>query len=207
MENDHHQDLFIFVNRKKFQDGITPTMTVDQIARLVDLTDETAAVRQEHAGKAGDPLQGTIEIHKAEHFVVTRRRVEGGFDPLDIRIDVELGRLRGGGQQVDFFPESRVVIYRHLPVTSPNAPVPTTDVLVPVGAYPAGMLDLAFLPEGSPLIGRVKGQPQGVITVSGQQWRQISYHPHNGGGGSPWNPNQHGFHTYVDEILAWLGAF
>jgi len=110
-----------------------------------------------------------------------------------------------GGQIVDFFPADRAVIYRDLPVASPRAPISSTDVLVPVGAYPAGMLDLAFLPVDSPLVGRVKGAAQGEITAGSKRWRQISYHPHNGGGGPAWNPNVHGFHTYVDEILAWLG--
>lgn len=83
----------------------------------------------------------------------------------------------------------------------------TTDVLVPVPAgYPAAMLDLAYLPEGSALIGRVKGAPQTTINAGGRVWRQISYHPHNGGGGPPWNPNVHGFHTYIDELLTWLGG-
>jgi hypothetical protein len=197
--------LHIFANRKKFDDGITPTMTVDAIARLVGLTAETATVRREHDGKAGDPLQGTVEIHQADHFVVTRNQVQGGFDSVEGRIAAELQKLRESGQRVDYVAEQRAVVYRDLPVASPRAPVHATDVLVPVGSYP-GMLDLAFLPVGSPLIGRVKGAAQGVITVDGQQWQQISYHPHNGGGGPAWNPNLHGFHTYIDELLAWLGS-
>ncbi len=200
------EKLHIFVNRKKFDEGIKPTMTVDEIARLVGMTAETATVRRDHGGKAGDPLQGTVEIHQADHFVVTRNQVQGGFDALEIRIAAELGKLRESGQMVDYISQSRAVIYRDLPVASTRAPIPMTDVLVPVGAYPGGMLDLAFLPAGSPLIGRVKGAAQGVITVDGRQWQQISYHPHNGGGGPSWNPNIHGFHSYLDEILAWLGS-
>lgn len=200
------EKLHIFVNRKKFDQGITATMTVDAIARLVGLTAETATVRRDHGGKAGDPLQGVVEIHQADHFVVTRNQVQGGFDPIETRIAAELERLRESGQKVDYFPQNRAVIYRDLPVASPRAPIPATDVLVPVGGYPGGMLDLAFLPVGSPLIGRVKGAAQGVTTVDGRQWQQISYHPHNGGGGPPWNPNIHGFHSYLDEILAWLGS-
>jgi hypothetical protein len=197
--------LHIFVNRKKFDDGITPTMTVDAIARLVGLTAETATVRREIDGKAGDPLQGTVEIHQADHFVVTRNQVQGGFDPTGERICAEIGKLRESGQIVDFFTAPQVVVYRKLPVASPRAPVPATDVLVPVPpGYPGAMLDLAFLPEGSPLIGRVKGAAQGIVIADGRQWRQISYHPHGGGGGPSWNPNVHGFHTYLDEILAWL---
>lgn len=199
--------LHIFVNRKKFDDGISPTMTVDEIARLVGMTADTATIRRERGGKAGEPLAGVVEIHQADHFVVTRNQVQGGFDPLEARITVELDKLRESGLTVDYAKECRAVIYRDLPVTSPRAPVPTTDVLVLVGGYPGGMLDLAFLPLGSPLIGRVKGAAQGIINADGRQWQQISYHPHNGGGGPPWNPNTHGFHTYVDEILSWLGGF
>jgi hypothetical protein len=199
--------LHIFVNRKKFDDGIKPTMTIDEIAGLVGMTAGTATVRRERDGKAGEPLQGTVEIHQADHFVVTRNQVQGGFDAIEARIAAELEKLRESGQEVDYIPQNRAVIYRDLPVASPRAPIATTDVLVPVGGYPAGMLDLAFLPAGSPLIGRVKGAAQGVITIGGRDWRQISYHPHNGGGGPAWNPNIHGFHTYVDEILTWLGGF
>jgi hypothetical protein len=32
-----------------------------------------------------------------------------------------------------------------------------------------------------------------------------SYHPHNGGGGPVWDQVRHGFHTYFDHLLAWLG--
>lgn len=207
MSNMHADKLHVFINRKKFDEGITPTMTVDEIAHLIGMTAAIATVRREHGGKAGEPLQGTIEIHQADHFVVTRNQVQGGFDPIESRIAAELEKLRESGQKVDFIPHGRAVIYRDLPVASPRAPIPTTDVLVLVGGYPGGMLDLAFLPIGSPLIGRVKGAAQGFITVEGRQWQQISYHPHNGGGGPPWNPNVHGFHTYLDEILTWLGGF
>jgi hypothetical protein len=199
------EQLHIFVNRRKFE-NIKSTMTVDEIARLVGLTAETATVRREHGGKAGEPLEGTVELHQADHFVVTRNQVQGGFEAVEARIAAEIEKLRAGGQNIDYIAANRAVIYRDLPVASPRAPVPTTDVLVPVGAYPGGMLDLAFLPAGSPLTGRVKGAAQGVINVGGKQWQQISYHPHNGGGGPAWNPNVHGFHTYIDELLAWLGS-
>jgi hypothetical protein len=76
-------------------------------------------------------------------------------------------------------------------------------VLIP-GGYPGQMLDGAYLPAGSPLIGKVKGSPQGQINAASRAWRLISYHPHNGGGGASWNPAIHGFHTYVGELLSWL---
>ena len=83
--------------------------------------------------------------------------------------------------------------------------VATTDVLVLIpSGYAQSMLDGAYLPQGSPLIGVVKGQPQNSITVDGRNWMLISYHPHNGGGALPWDPTRHGFHTYLDELLSWL---
>ncbi len=83
----------------------------------------------------------------------------------------------------------------------------SSDVLVLVpGGYAQSMLDGACLPEGSALIGTVKGQPQGAITADGRSWVPISYHPHNGGGAPPWDPTLHGFHTYLDELVSWLSV-
>ena len=82
-EKGEHKNLHIFVNRKKFteDDGVKAEMTVDEIARLVGLTADTATVRRMTGDKPGDPLTGTIQIHQAEHFVVTRNAVEGGHEP------------------------------------------------------------------------------------------------------------------------------
>lgn len=125
------------------------------------------------------------------------------------RIARELGQLLAGGQHAEYIGAPReVVVYRAVPVTSPVTGLPaTTDVIVPVPAgYPAAMIDLAGLPVGSPLIPRVKGgtNSQGTIEVDGTTWQLGSYHPHNGGGGPPWDQNRHGFHTYFDHLLAWL---
>jgi hypothetical protein len=95
------------------------------------------------------------------------------------------------------------VIYFGLP--SSLGIVNNTDILIPVPpGYPQAALDHAFLPEDSPLKGRVAGAVQDNINVAGRTWTRISYHPHGNGGGPPWNPTVHGFHTYVDEILTWL---
>ncbi len=201
----HEVQLHIFVNRRKFDEHITREMTVDAIAKLVGMTAATATVRRQLGEKVGPPLEGVLEIHNGDHFVVTRKHVEGGYEPAE-RIVGELDRLRAGGQVATVITAPAAVIFHGLPVL-PGAPVATTDVLVPIPpGYPASMLDLAYLPEGSPLIGRVKGVPQTSIHADGRAWRQISYHPHNGGGGPPWNPNLHGFHTYIDELLTWLGG-
>ena len=96
------------------------------------------------------------------------------------------------------------VIYLGVPST---LGVESSDVLVLVpGGYAQTMIDGAYLPEGSPLIGVVKGQPGGAFTADGRTWVSISYHPHNGGGGPPWDPTRHGFHTYLDEVVSWLSV-
>jgi hypothetical protein len=66
-------------------------------------------------------------------------------------------------------------------------------------------LDGAFLPVGSPLLGRVVGSPQPpTIQALGRAWQLVSYHPHAGGGAPPWSKDKHGFHTYLDELLTWV---
>jgi hypothetical protein len=96
------------------------------------------------------------------------------------------------------------VIYQALPGT---LGVESSDVLVLVpGGYAQAMIDGACLPQGSSLIGVVKGQPGGAITADGRTWVTISYHPHNGGGAPPWDPTRHGFHTYLDELVSWLSV-
>jgi hypothetical protein len=98
------------------------------------------------------------------------------------------------------------VIYLGLPST---LGVASSDVLVLVpGGYAQSMLDGAYLPQGSHLIGAVRGQPQPqcTITADGRNWVLISYHPHNGGGAPAWDPTHHGFHTYLDELVSWLSV-
>ena len=96
------------------------------------------------------------------------------------------------------------VIYFGLPST---LGVASSDVLVLVpSGYAQAMIDGACLPQGSPLIGVLKGQPGGAITAYGRTWVTISYHPHNGGGAPGWDPTQHGFHTYLDELVSWLSV-
>jgi hypothetical protein len=125
------------------------------------------------------------------------------------RIERELARLREGTLLAELIPEPRpVVLYRGVPTGGPGLGLPeSTDVLVPVPAgYPASLIDLAGLPVGSPFLPRVKGgqNNQGLVTADGREWQLASYHPHNGGGGPPWDQMQHGFHTYLDNLIAWL---
>ncbi len=125
------------------------------------------------------------------------------------RIEQELEILRQGGQAVELISNGQaVVLYRDVPTDGAKYGLPLrTDVVVPVpSGYAAAAIDLAGLPVGSPLLARLKGgnNSQGQITADGRQWQLASYHPHNGGGGPPWDQMKHGFHTYLDQLIAWL---
>lgn len=125
------------------------------------------------------------------------------------RVERELARLRDGGQSVELITGSRtVVLFRAVPTAGAPRGLPTeTDVIVPVpDGYPAAMIDLAGLPAGSPLLPVVRGGPnnQGAVEADGRQWQLASYHPHNGGGGPPWDATRHGFDTYFGELVSWL---
>jgi len=203
--------LHIFVNRKKKEesDGVRPVMKGREIAALANVPAENAVVRR---GNTGDsPIVGLddeLQIHMAEHFLVTRKIVEGGID-VPPRIARELAALAEAGQEAEYCNEGNreVVIYRSVPTAGGARGLPhSTDVLVPVpSGYPASMIDTAALPAGSPFLGKVKGAPnQGSISANGAVWNVVSYHPHNGGGGPPWDQSTLGFHTYLDELLTWL---
>lgn len=82
-EHDGHDapPLFIFVNRRRFtvSDGVKPRMTGAEIGALVGLDRDQAVVRRVHGDdQVPIGLDEAVEIHRAEHFVVTRRVVEGG---------------------------------------------------------------------------------------------------------------------------------
>lgn len=125
------------------------------------------------------------------------------------RILRELAILREGNQITELVSNGRdFVIYRNVPTAGARFGLPeATDVIVPVpSGYPASPIDLAGLPAGSPLLPRTPGgqNSQGLIQVSGTNWQLASYHPHNNGGGPPWDQMRHGFHTYFDHLLSWL---
>jgi hypothetical protein len=125
------------------------------------------------------------------------------------RIERELALLRDGGQIAELIETGRaVVLYRNVPTIGAKLGLPTvTDVVVPVPpGYAASAIDLAGLPVGSALLSRLKGgkNNQGRVTADGREWQLASYHPHNGGGGPPWDQTKHGFHTYLDHLVAWL---
>ena len=126
------------------------------------------------------------------------------------RIERELALLQEGGQKAELIlvGNRAYVLYREVPTGGTRHGLPhSTDAIVPVpSGYPGPPIDLAGLPVDSPLLPRVKGgqNSQGVVSVSDRQWQLASYHPHNGGGGPPWDQIKHGFHTYIDHLIAWL---
>jgi hypothetical protein len=125
------------------------------------------------------------------------------------RIEREISLLKEGGQVAALVEGTRpCVLYRAVPTAGARLGLPeTTDVIVPVPAgYPATLIDLAGLPVGSPFLPRVAGGPnsQGVVELDGRQWQLASYHPHTNSGGPPWDQMRHGFHTYMDHLIAWL---
>lgn len=208
-----HEHRHIYVNNRRFDEahGVKPEMTIAEIAKLVGVPADIAVVRRYMGHHCSEPMDGDIEIVSGDHFTCTRKKVDGGKDTTD-RVDVELENIRRGGGRVErlvapasaILPNGAIVFY-NLPIVG-KPELGHTDVLVPVpGAYPGQMIDHAALPADSPLIGRVKGSPQEVFSCGGRQWRKISYHPHGNGGAGPWNPQVHGFDTYLGEILSWLG--
>ena len=200
-----HKHLKIFVNDKPFDedDGVKPKMNGGEIAKLVFDDPQNYDVYKLPGDEEIKPNQ-TIDIHDCEKFKVIRKTVTGGYELA--RIERELGLLRESGASVTFVPEVPGVVYHAVPSRKGYPHLQATDVLVKVpGGYPGQPIDGAFLPFGSPLLGRVAGQPQAsTANALGKTWQLVSYHPHAGGGAPAWNKDKHGFHTYVDELLTWV---
>lgn len=200
--------LRITVNFRPFTeaDGVKPEMTGLAIAALVypEAPRNTVVRLQTPSGDREIAHDETIHIRGCEAFDVTRCDVVGGYEAS--RVEREVAELRENGAEVTLVWKPTPAVIYHGLRTWPGYEPAHEDVLVPVpGGYPGQMLDGAYLPENSPLIGHVEGSPQDHrITALERQWRQISYHPHNGGGGPKWNPTVHGFHTYAGELLSWL---
>ncbi len=199
--------IIIIVNSRRFgrEEGVRPVMTAREIAGLISAKPEDFDTYAGPVAK-GKPLppDEPIKLKDCDVFTVVKKEVTGGF--LVARIDLELGKLKAGGTNVDYIEKpTPVVIYRELPIRE-GLGIEKTDVLVPVPTgYPGQHLDGAFIPDGSPLIGRVVGKAAGAtLSVDNRTWRLMSYHPHTGGGFPEWNPNFHGFHTYIDALIAWL---
>jgi hypothetical protein len=79
-EHEHKEHLHIFVNRRKFEegDGVRPEMTGAEIAALVGVPADNAVIREESPQKREIGIQEKVHIKNGEHFLVTRKIVEGG---------------------------------------------------------------------------------------------------------------------------------
>ncbi|MCC7519901.1 MAG: hypothetical protein IT578_12050 [Verrucomicrobiae bacterium] len=203
-----HSHLKIIVNKKTFTeaDGVKEIMTGREIAALVaENPDRTEVFRLGKEPPEKILLDQQVSTKGCPEFRVIRLDVKGGFEPA--RIERELAQMRENGLAAEFHPgPPAVVIYRRIPARPGYPHLQETDVLVQVpSGYPGQPLDGAWLPDKSPLLGRVVGSPQGSPKeIAGLRWHLVSYHPHNGGGAPPWNKDRHGFHTYVDEIMVWV---
>jgi hypothetical protein len=73
--------LHIFVNRRKFEegDGVMAEMTGAQIAALVGVPADNAVVREESPEEREIGIDQRVHIKNGEHFLVTRKIVEGGY--------------------------------------------------------------------------------------------------------------------------------
>lgn len=79
-EREH--ELHIFVNRRKFErgDGVKREMTGREIAALVGVPAENAVVRYDLPhDKKEIGIDQVVHVKNGEHFLVTRKIVEGGF--------------------------------------------------------------------------------------------------------------------------------
>lgn len=77
-----HKELQIFVNRRKFgrNDGVKERMTGGEIVALVGVPPESAVIRLDGGSdKREIDVQEVVHIKNGEHFLVTRKVVEGGY--------------------------------------------------------------------------------------------------------------------------------
>ncbi|MXW28835.1 MAG: hypothetical protein F4Z80_08225 [Chloroflexi bacterium] len=85
MEPPDPKRLYIFVNRRKFEkgDGVKPKMTGAEIAALIGVPADNAVVRFEsRQGLIEISPTETIEVKSGFQFLVTRKTVDGGYEPL-----------------------------------------------------------------------------------------------------------------------------
>jgi hypothetical protein len=82
-EKDQRHELHIFVNRRKFEegDGVREEMTGAQIAALVGVPADNAVVRLDSGpDKREIETNEVVHIKNGQHFLVTRKVVEGGHE-------------------------------------------------------------------------------------------------------------------------------
>jgi Multiubiquitin len=76
--------LHVFVNRRKFEagDGVRERMTGAEIAALVGVPADNAVVRFDSGhDKREIGINEVVHVKNGEHFLVTRKHVEGGHEP------------------------------------------------------------------------------------------------------------------------------
>ena len=75
------EHLHIFVDGRKFEegDGVHPEMTGGQIAALVGVPADNAVIREESPERREIGVNEVVHIKNGEHFLVTRKIVEGGY--------------------------------------------------------------------------------------------------------------------------------
>ncbi|HEY4300927.1 MAG TPA: E2/UBC family protein [Candidatus Didemnitutus sp.] len=182
-----------------------PLMKGREIAKLVEEhPDQTKVEQLTAAGPKPVGLDEEVPIVSCDEFKVIRCNINAGFQAERLERELSELRVRGANVSVVGTPVA-AVIYHDVPVRA-GLPAGSTDVLVKVPAgYPGGIIDNAFLPEGSPLLSCTPGGEQQVESFGGRAWKQKSIHPYTGNG-IPWNKDRHGFHTYYTELVNWLNA-
>ena len=78
--------LHIFVNRRKFENPpdtrVASEMSGAELAALVDIPAENAVVRRGNDGAGPEvPIAQKVDVKNGDHFVATRKQVDGGWDP------------------------------------------------------------------------------------------------------------------------------
>lgn len=194
--------LKITVNNQVFRegDGVRKEMTGAEIAKLVFPNVQNPVVKKIAPGEKEEiPLNKTIPIQDCDEFRVIRPDVIAGFQSG--RVERELQLLREGGASVTLLAGENAVIFHGVPTSGDGV----SDVLVTIpSAYPASMLDNAYLPSDSPLLKTAPGAEQDVAEFDGRKWRKKSVHPHSDKNNNPWDQNSHGLHTYYGNLLSWL---
>ncbi|MEZ4378600.1 MAG: hypothetical protein R3B35_10005 [Gemmatimonadales bacterium] len=76
--------LHIFVNRRKFANPpdsrVSSRMSGSEIAALVDIPAQNAVVHRGNDGSGPEvPLDEKVYVKNGDHFVATRRQVDGGY--------------------------------------------------------------------------------------------------------------------------------
>jgi hypothetical protein len=76
--------LHIFVNRRKFENPpdtrVASQMSGAEIAVLVDIPAQNAVVRRGNDGSGPEvPITEKVDVKNGDHFVVTRKQVDGGW--------------------------------------------------------------------------------------------------------------------------------